>query len=142
MSPRRFKFVTLAVYIAATLTALALVAASAWAWREPGTHPFFRFGLPALLIWLMVATARLAFGLRRQQREARATLDPLKALATAPKAIASPELRKAYPGAESYRQILLPPEPGSRRPRIVRHISFGDGRQRYVVTSRRKRRSR
>ena len=142
MSSRRFKLFTRAVYVAATLTALALVAASAWAWQEPGTHPFFRFGLPALLAWLVLATARLTLGLRRQQRDARATLDPLKALATAPKAIASPEMRKTYPGAESYRQILLPPEPGSRRPRIVRHITFGDGRQRYVVTSRRKRRSR
>lgn len=140
MSSRRFKFVTLAVYTAAALTALALAAASAWVWQTPGSHPFFRFGLPALLIWLLAATVRLAFGLRRLRRESGLALDPLKALAAAPKTVPDDELRAASPGVESCQQIVLPPEPGRRRGRIARRIVHGDGRQRYIVAPRRKRR--
>jgi len=140
MSSRRFKFATIAVFAAAAVTALALGGATAWVWNEPGTHPFFRFGLPALLAWLLIAAARLALGLRRLHVESRpAALDPLAALAASPKIKPDTVLRATCPDAEFYQQIVLPPEPGRRKRRIAQRIGLPDGRYRYVVAPRRRR---
>lgn len=137
MSSRRFKFATIAVYAAAAVTALALGGASVWVWNEPGTHPFFRFGLPALLAWLLIATARLAIGLRRLHNKNKpAALDPLAELAASPRIKPDTALRATYPDAEFYQQIVLPPEPGRRKRRIARRIGLSDGRYRYVVAPR------
>lgn len=133
MSSRRFKFVTVTVFVAAAVTALALGGASVWTWNEPGTHPFFRFGFPALLLWLLAATARLAIGLRRMWKENIAALDPLAALAASPKIKADAALRAAYPGAEFCQQIALPPEPDRRGRRIAQRIGLPDGHYRYIV---------
>ena len=141
MSPRRFKFVTVTVFVAAAVTALALGGASVWTWNEPGTHPFFRFGFPALLLWLLAATARLAIGLRRMWKESIAALDPLAALAASPKIKPDAALRAAHPGAEFCQQIVLPPEPGRRRHRIAQRIGLPDGHYRYIVTAPARRRA-
>lgn len=135
MSSRRFKFVTIAVFVAAAITALALVGASVWAWNEPGTHPFFRFGLPALLLWLLAATARLAFGLWRLRKDSLSSLDPLAALAAAPKVKPDAALRAACPNAEFSQRIVLPPEPGRRRRRMAQRIGLPDGHYRYIVAA-------
>lgn len=135
MSSRRFKFVTITVFVAAALTALALGGASVWTWNEPGTHPFFRFGFPALLLWLLAATARLAIGLRRMRKESIAALDPLAALVASPKIKPDAALRAAYPHAEFLQRIVLPPEPGRRRRRIAQRIGLPDGHYRYIVTA-------
>jgi hypothetical protein len=135
MSSRRFKFVTIAVFVAAAITALALGGASVWTWNEPGTHPFFRFGLPALLLWLLAASARLAVGLRRMHKESMSALDPMAALAASPRIKPDAALRAAYPGAEFCQRIVLPPEPGRRRRRIAQRIGLPDGHYRYIVTA-------
>lgn len=135
LSSRRFKFVTIAVFVAVAITALALVGASVWAWNEPGTHPFFRFGLPALLIWLLAATARLAFGLWRLRNDHMSSLDPLAALAAAPKIKPDEALRAVCPNAEFSQRITLPPEPGRRRRRMAHRIGLPDGHYRYIVAA-------
>lgn len=135
LSSRRFKFVTIAVFVAVAITALALVGASVWAWNEPGTHPFFRFGLPALLIWLLAATARLAFGLWRRRNDHMSSLDPLTALAAAPKIKPDAALRAVCPNAEFSQRIVLPPEPGRRRRRMAHRIGLPDGHYRYIVAA-------
>ncbi len=135
MSSRRFKFVTITVFVAAAITALALGGASVWTWNEPGTHPFFRFGFPALLLWLLAATARLAIGLWRMRKDSMAALDPLVALAASPKIKPDAALRAACPGAEFCQRIVLPPEPGRRRRRMAQRIGLPDGSYRYIVTA-------
>lgn len=134
MSSRRFKFVTISVFVAVAITALALGGASVWAWNEPGTHPFFRFGLPALLIWLLATTARLAFGLWRLRKDGKPVArDPLAALDAAPKAKPDAALRAVCPNAEFSQRIVLPPEPGRRRRRMAQRIGLPDGHYRYIV---------
>ncbi|CAN5797269.1 hypothetical protein BH11PSE3_BH11PSE3_22150 [soil metagenome] len=139
-SSRRFKIVTLAVFIAAIAVGLVVAAVSVWAWTtEEDVHPFFAWLFPALTIWLAVALIRLVVHLRRDRHRDDDWCDPLKALYAAPRRMPDEAMRRSWPGAEFYQSILLPPDPetpwwqGRWRRRSALHIRLPHGHRLIVA---------
>jgi hypothetical protein len=113
-SSLRFRILTVAVFAAGIVMALAACGAGVWAWLTPDTHLLFRIALPLATAWLLLAMVRLALALRRVAREDRDDWrDPLAALLSSPKRQADAALRASWPGAEFCQCIVLPPEPAT-----------------------------
>lgn len=129
-----FRLTAVAVLVAGIAMAVAGASMSVWAWNNAETHIAFRFGLPLATAWLAYTLVRLVRALPEAWRGDDQVLDPLTALADAPKADVDERLRKSSPDAIAVRQIALPREPGARRRRrIAQKVELRGGRTLYRV---------
>jgi hypothetical protein len=133
------RIVIAVVALLGVLTAIAGGIGSAWAIATPDTLPVFEIGLPILTAVLVAALVRLAVLLWRDAQDGE-WIDPLPALASAPKQTPDSAMRASFPQAAFYQEVPLPPDAGMRRrlPLLQRHriairITMHDESVRYQV---------
>lgn len=146
MSPLRLRLLTAAVFAAGILMSAATGTAAAWVWVSGEGHPAFRFLLPALCLWLLLAMTRLAFllhkdGGRKGKPVPTDWQSPLAALQAAPRRPPDPATRTLCPDAQCVQEFALPALPGltwqenRKSKRVVKRIELPEGRFRYLVGS-------
>jgi hypothetical protein len=127
------------VALMGVLTAIAGGVGSAWAIATPDTLPVFEIGLPVLTAVLVAALVRLAVLLWRDAQDGE-WINPLPALASAPKQRPDSAMRASFPQAAFYQEVALPPDAGMpqslftlRRHRTATRITMHDDSVRYLV---------
>jgi hypothetical protein len=127
------------VALMGVLTAIAGGIGSAWAIATPDTLPVFEIGLPLLTALLVAALVRLAVLLWRDAQDGE-WIDPLPALASAPKRTPDAAMRASFPQAAFYQEVPLPPDASTppslallRRHKTATRITMHDESVRYLV---------